>query len=140
MAVESKSVDRRGDPDRPLEDLDHWEEFLKARYPEPPALVIRITRRPGGRVRLPATTARKRARASRSSTASTTPTRPTTSLARKRREFLSLDKRRMGIWEAMEYLNTLVDDSDPDTDLSQIEHLLQSAESARRDGQPAGSS
>ncbi|KAJ7144198.1 myo-inositol oxygenase [Mycena epipterygia] len=43
---------------------------------------------------------------------------------------------RMGIWEAMEKLNTLVDDSDPDTDLSQIEHLLQTAEAIRRDGKP----
>jgi inositol oxygenase len=42
----------------------------------------------------------------------------------------------MGVWEAMEYLNTLVDDSDPDTDLSQIQHLLQAAEAARADGQP----
>jgi inositol oxygenase len=54
----------------------------------------------------------------------------------KKREYLALDKRRMSIWEAMEYLNTLVDDSDPDTDLSQIEHLLQTAESIRRDGHP----
>src|SRR5215471_4454409 len=46
----------------------------------------------------------------------------------KKQEYLGLNKRRMGIWEAMEYLNTLVDDSDPDTDLSQIEHLLQTAE------------
>ena len=36
----------------------------------------------------------------------------------------------------MEFLNTLVDDSDPDTDLSQIEHLLQTAEAIRRDGHP----
>jgi inositol oxygenase len=36
----------------------------------------------------------------------------------------------------MEFLNTLVDDSDPDTDLSQIEHNLQTAEALRRDGQP----
>ena len=43
---------------------------------------------------------------------------------------------RMGIWEALEYLNTLVDDSDPDTDLSQIEHNLQTAEAIRRDGHP----
>ncbi|KAI0676207.1 myo-inositol oxygenase [Trametes maxima] len=43
---------------------------------------------------------------------------------------------RMGIWEAMEKLNTLVDDSDPDTSLSQIEHLLQTAEAIRRDGKP----
>jgi inositol oxygenase len=42
----------------------------------------------------------------------------------------------MGIWEAMEFLNTLVDDSDPDTDLSQIEHLLQTSEALRRDGKP----
>ena len=51
-------------------------------------------------------------------------------------EYLPLNKRRMGVWEAMEFLNTLVDDSDPDTDLSQIEHLLQTAEAIRRDGHP----
>src|SRR5438128_2492994 len=54
----------------------------------------------------------------------------------KKREFLPLNNRRMGIWEAMEYLNTLVDDSDPDTNLSQIEHLLQTSEAIRRDGCP----
>ena len=54
----------------------------------------------------------------------------------KRREYGTLDRRQMGIWEAMEYLNTLVDDSDPDTDLSQIEHNLQTAEAIRRDGHP----
>ncbi|HWE38854.1 MAG TPA: inositol oxygenase family protein [Isosphaeraceae bacterium] len=54
----------------------------------------------------------------------------------KRREYLAKSRRTMGIWEAMEYLNTLVDDSDPDTDLSQIEHLMQSAEAARADGRP----
>jgi inositol oxygenase len=42
----------------------------------------------------------------------------------------------MGIWEAMERLNTLIDESDPDTSLSQIEHLLQAAEAMRRDGKP----
>jgi inositol oxygenase len=54
----------------------------------------------------------------------------------KKREYLPLRKRRMGIWEAMEFLNTLVDDSDPDTDLGQIEHLMQTAEAIRRDGHP----
>ena len=54
----------------------------------------------------------------------------------KREEFLRFDKRRMGIWEAMEFLNTLVDDSDPDTSLSQIEHLLQTSEAIRADGHP----
>ena len=42
----------------------------------------------------------------------------------------------MGVWEAMEYLNTLVDDSDPDTDLTQIQHLLQTAEGIRQEGLP----
>jgi inositol oxygenase len=42
----------------------------------------------------------------------------------------------MTIWEAMEKLNTLIDESDPDTELSQIQHLLQSAEAIRRDGKP----
>jgi inositol oxygenase len=42
----------------------------------------------------------------------------------------------MTIWEAMEKLNTLIDESDPDTSLSQIQHLLQSAEAIRRDGKP----
>jgi inositol oxygenase len=54
----------------------------------------------------------------------------------KRAEYLDLQRRRMSIWDAMEYLNTLVDDSDPDIDLPQIEHLLQTAEAIRRDNRP----
>src|SRR6202451_2878729 len=54
----------------------------------------------------------------------------------KRAEYLGLNRGKKSIWEAAEYLNTLVDDSDPDTDLSQIEHLLQTSEAIRRDGQP----
>jgi inositol oxygenase len=68
-------------------------------------------------------------------------------------EFKSRKRARMGVWEAMEMLNTLVDESDPDvsgaipqcrrhltdelqTSVSQIEHLLQTAEAIRRDGKP----
>jgi inositol oxygenase len=43
---------------------------------------------------------------------------------------------RMTVWEAMEFLDTLVDDSDPDTQMSQMQHLLQTAEAIRRDGHP----
>ncbi|GAB1313775.1 Inositol oxygenase [Madurella fahalii] len=43
---------------------------------------------------------------------------------------------RMSVWEAIEKLDSLIDDSDPDTELSQIQHLLQSAEAIRRDGKP----
>jgi inositol oxygenase len=54
----------------------------------------------------------------------------------KKAEYLPRTRRRMGIWEAMEFLNTLVDDSDPDTELSQIEHLMQTSEAIRADGHP----
>lgn len=54
----------------------------------------------------------------------------------KRDEHLKLAKGKKSIWEAAEYLNTLVDDSDPDTDVSQVEHLMQTAEAIRKDGHP----
>ena len=54
----------------------------------------------------------------------------------KRADYGRLNRRQMGVWEALEFLNTLVDDSDPDADFSQIEHLLQTAEAIRADGHP----
>lgn len=54
----------------------------------------------------------------------------------KKKEYGALNRGKRGIWEMAEYLNTLVDDSDPDTDLSQIEHNLQTAEAIRADGHP----
>ncbi|KAI9804714.1 MAG: hypothetical protein M1825_001082 [Sarcosagium campestre] len=53
-----------------------------------------------------------------------------------REDFESKTRAEMSIWAAMEKLNTLIDESDPDTSLSQIEHLLQAAEAIRRDGKP----
>lgn len=55
-----------------------------------------------------------------------------------RNRFYGASRKRpeMTIWQAMEKLNSLIDDSDPDTSLSQIEHLLQTAEALRRDGKP----
>lgn len=54
----------------------------------------------------------------------------------KEKEYFGLKKGHKTVWEAAEFLNTLVDDSDPDTDLTQIEHLLQTSEAIRRDGHP----
>jgi len=54
----------------------------------------------------------------------------------KEQQYFGLTRGKKSIWEAAEYLNTLVDDSDPDTDLTQIEHLLQTSEAMRSDGQP----
>ena len=42
----------------------------------------------------------------------------------------------MTVWEAIEFLNELIDDSDPDIELPQIEHILQTAEAIRKDGHP----
>jgi inositol oxygenase len=52
----------------------------------------------------------------------------------KRDEFLGLARRRMSVIEALDFLNTLVDDSDPDIELDQLQHLLQTAEAIRKDG------
>ena len=54
----------------------------------------------------------------------------------KKKEFLQFNRKKLRVWEAMEFLNTLVDDSDPDTDLDQLQHLLQTAEAIRADGHP----
>jgi inositol oxygenase len=54
----------------------------------------------------------------------------------KRAEYLPKTRRTMGIWEAMELVAAQVDDSDPDTEQPQVEHLLQTAEAIRADGHP----
>ncbi len=110
---------------QPLDHLDDWEESLQARYPA-------------------ATKAKEEFRNYRAEA------RPSVKefyrlnhrhqtldfVLAKKHEYLPPRRRRMGVWEAMEFLNTLVDDSDPDTELSQIEHLMQTAEAIRRDGRP----
>lgn len=52
---------------------------------------------------------------------------------RMREEHGRLDKTEMSIWECIELLNEFIDDSDPDLDMPQIEHLLQTAEAIRKD-------
>ena len=54
----------------------------------------------------------------------------------KQADYLKFDKKQMPVWEAFNFLNQLVDDSDPDTDLDQFQHLLQTSEAIRADGQP----
>ncbi|MCJ8209717.1 inositol oxygenase [Mucilaginibacter sp. RS28] len=51
-------------------------------------------------------------------------------------DFLKFDRKEMPIWDAFDFLNQLVDDSDPDTDLDQMQHLLQTSEAIRNDGHP----
>ena len=51
-------------------------------------------------------------------------------------KWLRFERATMTPWQALEYLNTLVDESDPDIALPQISHLLQAAEAIRADGHP----
>lgn len=43
---------------------------------------------------------------------------------------------KLTIWDALVKLNKLIDESDPDTELSQIDHAIQTAEAIRKDGKP----
>jgi len=124
---------------QPLQSLDEVEDFYKERYPQP-MTEAQKTASVG-------TAPEKKVEQFRNYEAEARPTvrefyrlnhaHQTHEFALgKRKEYLGLNRRQMGIWEAAEYLNQLVDDSDPDTDLSQLEHLLQTAEHLRADGQP----
>src|SRR6266545_4851828 len=122
---------------QPLESLDHWEDFLEQRYPDPDP-----SKTPAFKPKKAAEEFRdyrKEARPSVKEFYRLNHANQTYGFVlAKKKQYLARDKRTMGIWEAMEYLNTLVDDSDPDTDMTQIEHLLQAAEAARADQQPRG--
>jgi inositol oxygenase len=120
----------------PLAGLDEWEDFLKQRYPE------NGSKRPD-----PDFQASKEKTQFRNYEAEARPSvrefyrlnhqfQTHEFVQSKKKEFLSLDKRQMTIWEALDFLNTLVDDSDPDIQLSQLQHLLQTAEQIRHDGHP----
>ncbi|KAK9699805.1 hypothetical protein RND81_08G196600 [Saponaria officinalis] len=50
-----------------------------------------------------------------------------------KKEYGKFNRAEMSIWECVELLNSFIDESDPDLDEPQIEHLLQSAEAIRRD-------
>lgn len=120
----------------PLNDLDEWEDDLLRRYPEP-------AEEKGSRFTDP----NKKPEAFRNYEE---PGRDSVRefyrlnhryqtldfVKQKRSEFLALNRKKMSLWEALEFLNTLVDDSDPDTDLTQIAHLLQTSEAIRADGHP----
>lgn len=45
---------------------------------------------------------------------------------------LKLEKTSMDIWTALQMLDEIIDDSDPDTDLTQLDHAYQTAEGIRK--------
>ncbi len=128
-------VDRPAQPDSgPLENLEQWEDDVRRRYPESQANELAPN---SSKTKDAFRDYRAEARAEVKEFYRLNHKHQTVDFVRdKRAEFLKLDKRRMGLWDGLEFLNTLVDDSDPDTSLPQIEHLLQTAEAIRRDGHP----
>jgi inositol oxygenase len=120
---------------QPLASLDEWEDDLKTRYPEP------------GKPAFKATDPNKKKEEFRNYAANSRPSvrefyrlnhtyQCYDFVKAKKADFLKLNRRQMTVWEAAEFLNNLVDDSDPDTDMSQLEHLLQTAEQIRSEGHP----
>src|SRR5947209_7505108 len=110
--------------DKPLRSLDDWEDFVEARYPEPAQKAREDYRNYDRPAR---DTVRDFYRLNHR--------HQTYDFVRqKKQQFLRFDRRQMTVLEALEFLDTLVDDSDPDLSLSQREHLLQAAEAIRDGG------
>jgi inositol oxygenase len=114
----------RSESENPLRRLEDWENFVEGRYPAP-----------GQKAREDYRDYDKPARDTVRDFYRLNHRHQTYDFVRqKKQDFLRLDRRRMTVLEAMDFLDTLVDDSDPDIDLSQREHLLQTAEAIRADG------
>jgi inositol oxygenase len=112
----------------PLQSIEQWEEDVLKRYPEPngPAKAkeeYRNYAEPGR------DTVREFYRLNHRY-------QSYDFVMEKKKEFLQFNRKELRVWEAMEFLNTLVDDSDPDIELDQLQHLLQTGEAIRRDGHP----
>lgn len=114
----------------PLQNLDEWEEDLLRRYPDPEAIATAKSTGEYRNYEEPARdTVKEFYRLNHKY-------QTYEFVMKKREEFLRFDKKEMTVWEAFDFLNQLVDDSDPDTDLDQLQHLLQTSEAIRRDGHP----
>jgi inositol oxygenase len=114
----------------PLANLDEWEEDLVRRYPDPDAIADgKSTEEYRNYDNPERDTVREFYRLNHTY-------QTYDFVMEKEAEFLSFDKKEMPIWEAFTFLNQLVDDSDPDTSLDQMQHLLQTSEAIRRDGHP----
>ena len=114
----------------PLSSLDAWEDDLLLRYPDPEAIATAKTTDEYRNYDDPARdTVKEFYRLNHTY-------QTYDFVQQKRNEFLKFDKREMTVWDAFDFLNQLVDDSDPDTDLDQLQHLLQTSEAIRRDGHP----
>jgi len=114
----------------PLPSLDVWEDDVLTRYPDPEAIATTRNAEEYRQYDDPARdTVKEFYRLNH--------TYQTYDFVQeKRADFLAFKRKEMSIWDAFDFLNQLVDDSDPDTDLDQFQHLLQTSEAIRADGHP----
>ncbi len=125
--------DDRNESEGPLKSLDEWEDDLRLRYPLAEQKEFAGNSKSKDQFRDYRTDAKPNVR----EFYRLNHRYQTVDFVRaKRKDYLRLNRRKMGLWDGLEFLNTLVDDSDPDTSLPQIEHLFQTAEAIRRDGHP----
>lgn len=114
----------------PMKNLDEWEDDLLRRYPDPEMIAATKATDEYRNYDQPARdTVKEFYRLNHKY-------QTYDFVQQKRREYLKFDKKEMSVWDAFEFLNQLVDDSDPDTDLDQMQHLLQTSEAIRKDGHP----
>jgi inositol oxygenase len=114
----------------PLSSLDVWEDDLLQRYPDPESIAQGKTTEEYRNYETPGRdSVREFYRLNHKY-------QTYEFVQEKRAEFLQFNKKEMSVWEAFDFLNQLVDDSDPDTDLDQFQHLLQTSEAIRADGHP----
>lgn len=114
----------------PLSNLDEWEEDLVRRYPDPDSIATgKSTEEYRNYDNPERDTVREFYRLNHQY-------QTYDFVLEKEANFLAFDKKEMPIWEAFQFLNQLVDDSDPDTSLDQMQHLLQTSEAIRADGHP----
>lgn len=114
----------------PLQNLDEWEEDLLKRYPDPDSIATnKSTEEFRNYTEPPRDTVREFYKLNHTY-------QSYDFVLQKENEFLGFSKKEMPIWKAFDFLNELVDDSDPDTDLDQMQHLLQTSEAIRNDGHP----
>jgi len=128
--MESKIIEPQLNENTPLQSLDEWEDDLLQRYPDPETIAKDKTTEEYRNYDNPQRdTVREFYRLNHKY-------QTYDFVQEKRQEYLKFDKKRMPVWSAFDFLNQLVDDSDPDTDLDQFQHLLQTSEAIRNDGHP----
>jgi inositol oxygenase len=114
----------------PLGSLDEWEDDLLQRYPDPDTIAKDKSKEEYRNYETPPRdTVKEFYRLNHTY-------QTYDFVMEKKADFLQFKRKEMPVWAAFDFLNQLVDDSDPDTDLDQFQHLLQASEAIRADGHP----